>query len=150
MSEQIYDAVEPPWFITEIERLKSELERGKAEKARLAAELKEYERTEPLKKAECMDLVNKLVLYDAALRGCLSDAYLLNDEHEWGITRAIENRMKDLEEHGCTALRDLLGPVERLLAMLETDEHSANGASHKWKLIDKQLTHIRAAMGGRK
>ena len=41
-----------------------------------------------------------------------------------------------------TALRDLLGPVVGLLAMLEQREHSRDGASHMWKLIDIQLTRL--------
>ena len=43
-----------------------------------------------------------------------------------------------------TALRGLLGPVVELLTMLEQREHSRDGASHLWKLIDIQLTRLRA------
>ena len=46
-----------------------------------------------------------------------------------------------------TALRDLLGPVVELLTMLEQREHSRDGASHLWKLIDIQLTRLRALVG---
>lgn len=49
---------------------------------------------------------------EAQLRGCLSDAYALNDGHEWQITRAIKLRIQDANS---TALADLLKPTIELL-----------------------------------
>lgn len=89
------------WAMQEIERLK-------AENARLAEALAEYERTEPLKKKECKGLVDQLVRTEAQLHGCYADALALNDGHEWAISRAIKLRIEDAAS---TALRDLLAPT---------------------------------------
>ena len=73
----------------------------------------------------------------AALHGVLSATPGFHRER--AIIKASEAWMG-----GFTALRDLLGPEVELLTMLEQREHSRNGASHLWKLIDIQLTRLRA------
>ena len=78
-------------------------------------------------------------------------------EAEVDEAKAIEARLEAMLQNSIarewpnpTALRDLLGPVVELLTMLEQREHSRDGASHLWKLIDIQLTRLRAVMGKEK
>ena len=59
-------------------------------------------------------------------------------------------KLEEVLDGSSTALDDLLEPVVELLTMLEQREHSRDGASHMWKLIDTQLTRLRAVMGKEK
>jgi cell division septum initiation protein DivIVA len=157
----IYDAVEPPWFISEIAKLKAEidqlrarptthssamvalkdcqekLERANAENARLAAGLNQ---------------ANELLAWIA--RGKVGCCGTFNVYVAHPAVEDVDRALTTLRDPSA-ALRDLLGPAERALnlassvieAMRKDCLADPGAAIVAEQNCSKQATRLRAAMG---
>ena len=121
-----------------------EVDRIKAESARLSDELESHawEVSPAMAHAKIDELNRENARLAAGLYLC---AEQMRPQYDTTQSREKIARLKKMVKNDtATALDDLLGPVVELLTMLEQREHSRDGASHLWKLIDIQLTRLRA------